>query len=58
VRALVDQGRVKGATRQIKIAAARRAVTVGTAKGYLRIEGDSVHWVPGAYENTRLQKKL
>jgi hypothetical protein len=58
VKTLVDDDLVKGATRQIRISAARRAITVGTLKGYLRIKGETVHWIPGVYENPRLQKNV
>jgi hypothetical protein len=58
IRALVDGDKVKGETRAIKIAAARRAITVGKNKEYLRIDGETVHWIPGIYENPRLGKIL
>lgn len=58
VQALVDGNKVKGETRAVKIAAARRAITVGKNKGYLRIDGETVHWIPGIYENPRLQKNI
>jgi hypothetical protein len=54
----VENDLVKGATPPVRIAAARRAITMGELKGYLRVKNDLVHWVPGIYENPRLRKNM
>jgi len=56
IRILVDRKLVKVAAPSVMVAAARRAITLGELKGYLRIEGEMVRWVPGVYENPRVRK--
>jgi hypothetical protein len=58
VTTLVEGDLVKGATSSVKVASARRAITMGELKGYLRIKNELVHWVPGIYENPRLRKNI
>jgi hypothetical protein len=58
IKTLVENDLVKGTTPSIRIAAARRAITMGEVKGYLRIEDELVHWVPHVYENPRLRKNI
>lgn len=58
IKTLVENDLVKGATPPVRIAAARRAITMGKLKGYLRIKDELVHWVPGIYENPRLRKNM
>lgn len=58
IKTLVEGDLVKGATPQVRIAAARRAITMGEVKGYLSIKNELVHWVPGIYENPRLRKNM
>ena len=53
---LVERDLVGGADRNTKFSAARRAITNGLNKGYLRLKGETVHWVPNVYQNSRLPK--
>lgn len=55
---LVDDNLVEGNTEDDKLASARKALSMGTAKGYLKRDDGKIFWVPGVRHNARVRKKL
>jgi hypothetical protein len=53
----VENDMVGGPNRDMKVAAAKRAITSGLSKGYLREDGEILRWVPGVYVNKRVRRK-
>lgn len=56
IQYLVENDLVAGKDLLTKVASAKRALTLGITKGYLRESGGIIHWIPGIYVNTRVRK--